>query len=97
MAYDPLEKETAYDLLEQRDPYLQLLDDELQSRMEHVVNELPRKCQSVFRMIREDGLSYKEVSKIMDISVKTIDAQMAIAVKRICTELNIKRFQKTRK
>jgi RNA polymerase sigma-70 factor (ECF subfamily) len=37
----------------------------------------------IFKLIREDGLRYKEVAEILNISVNTIDAQMAIAVKRI--------------
>ena len=35
----------------------------------------------------EDNLKYKEVSEILNISINTIDAQMAIAVKRIAATL----------
>jgi RNA polymerase sigma-70 factor (ECF subfamily) len=45
----------------------------------------------IFKLIREDGLKYKEVGDILNISVNTIDAQMAIAVKKICTALQIKK------
>ena len=44
----------------------------------------------IFKLIREDGLKYKEVAEILNISVNTIDVQMAIAVKKICTALHIK-------
>jgi RNA polymerase sigma-70 factor (ECF subfamily) len=44
----------------------------------------------IFRLIREDGLRYKEVADILNISVNTIDVQMAIAVKKICAALHIK-------
>ena len=37
----------------------------------------------IFKLVREDGLRYKEIAEILNISVNTIDAQMAIAVKRI--------------
>ncbi len=37
----------------------------------------------IFKLVREDGLKYKEISEILNISINTIDAQMAIAVKRI--------------
>jgi RNA polymerase sigma-70 factor (ECF subfamily) len=37
----------------------------------------------IFKLIREDGLRYKEVAEILNISINTIDAQMAIAVQRI--------------
>jgi RNA polymerase sigma-70 factor (ECF subfamily) len=49
----------------------------------NAVESLPPRCKMIFKLIREDGLRYKEVSEILNISVNTIDAQMAIAVKRI--------------
>ena len=45
----------------------------------------------IFKLIREDGLKYKEVAEILNISVNTIDVQMAIAVKKICTALHIRK------
>ena len=45
----------------------------------------------IFKLVREDGLKYKEVAQILNISVNTIDAQMAIAVKRICTALQLEK------
>jgi RNA polymerase sigma-70 factor (ECF subfamily) len=41
----------------------------------------------IFKLVREDGLRYKEVAEILNISVNTIDAQMAIAVRRIASAL----------
>lgn len=60
-----------------------LISRESMEQLSRAVNELPPKCRLVFRMIREEGLSYKEVAQVLNISVNTIDAQMAIAVKRI--------------
>ena len=47
----------------------------------------------IFKLIREDGIRYKEVAEILNISVNTIDAQMAIAVKRIAEAVR-KDFEK---
>jgi len=47
------------------------------------------------KLIREDGLKYKEVAEILNISVNTIDAQMAIAVKKLCTALKINKPRKS--
>ena len=49
----------------------------------------------IFKLILEDGLKYKEVAEILNISINTIDAQMAIAVKKICTALHIERPVRT--
>ena len=47
------------------------------------INELPPKCKLIFRLIKEDGLKYSEVASLLTISIKTVEAQMAIALKRI--------------
>ncbi|MCH5691038.1 hypothetical protein LWM68_46530 [Niabella sp. W65] len=47
------------------------------------MDELPPKCKIIFKLVREDGLKYKEAAEVLGVSEKTIDAQMVIAVKRI--------------
>ena len=71
------------------DPYELMITSEMMDRMHHAVETLPPRCKMIFKLIREDGLKYKEVSEILNISVNTIDVQMAIAVKKICTSLHI--------
>lgn len=68
-----------------------MITSEMMSRMQQAVESLPPRCKMIFKLVREDGLKYKEVSAILNISVNTIDAQMAIAVKKICESLNIQR------
>ena len=60
-------------------------------RKQKSIDELPPRCKMIFKLVREDGLKYKEVAQILNISVNTIDAQMAIAVKRICTALQLEK------
>ncbi len=54
------------------------------------INELPPKCKVIFKLIKEDGLKYAEVAQLLDISVKTVEAQMAIALRRIKTHSEFK-------
>jgi RNA polymerase sigma-70 factor (ECF subfamily) len=68
-----------------------LITAEMMQRMQRAIDALPPRCKMIFKLIREDGLKYKEVAEILNISVNTIDAQMAIAVKKICTSLQIKK------
>ena len=49
---------------------------------------LPTKCQMVFRLIKEERMTYKEVSNIMNISQNTIETHMRIALKKIRSELS---------
>ncbi|HEX6914237.1 MAG TPA: sigma-70 family RNA polymerase sigma factor, partial [Chitinophagaceae bacterium] len=72
-------------------PYDVLVTREMSGRMQQAIESLPPRCKMIFKLVREDGLQYKEVAGILNISVKTIDAQMAIAVKKICSALNITR------
>jgi len=77
------------------DPYDLMITSEMLGRMQEVIETLPPRCKMIFKLVREDGLRYKEVAEILNISVNTIDVQMAIAVKKICTALNIARPKRT--
>ena len=56
---------------------------ELTQKIMDEVNALPPKCKIIFKLIKEDGLKYQEVSELLDVSVKTVESQMAIALRRI--------------
>ena len=56
---------------------------ELGRKILAAVNQLPPKCKVIFKLIKEDGLKYSEVSQLLDVSVKTVESQMAIALRRI--------------
>lgn len=60
-----------------------LITTEIHQKIQKAVEALPPRCKMIFKLVREDGLRYKEIAEILNISVNTIDAQMAIAVKRI--------------
>ncbi|MGQ8335173.1 RNA polymerase sigma-70 factor [Sunxiuqinia sp. A32] len=66
-----------------------LIEGEMLDALNRIVNKLPSKCKIIFKLIREDGLNRNEVAKILDISVKTVDNQVAIAVKKIAEQLDI--------
>lgn len=73
------------------DPYELMITSEMLERMRRAVDTLPPRCKMIFKLIREDGLRYKEVADILNISVNTIDVQMAIAIRKICSVLHISR------
>jgi RNA polymerase sigma-70 factor (family 1) len=64
-------------------PDRQMITAELFNEIHEAVNALPPRCKMIFKLVREDGLKYKEVADILNISQNTVDAQMVIAVKRI--------------
>lgn len=67
-----------------------LLSREAVGKIMEAINELPPKCKLIFRLIKEDGLKYADVATLLNISVKTVEAQMAIAIKRIGKSHNFK-------
>lgn len=60
-----------------------LLNNELLRHLDNAVEALPPKCKLIYKLVKQEGLRYKEIASILNISVKTIDAQMAIASRRI--------------
>lgn len=56
---------------------------ELEEQIVRAINDLPPKCREIFLLSREEELSYKEIAAHLRISVKTVEAQMGIALKRL--------------
>jgi RNA polymerase sigma-70 factor (ECF subfamily) len=66
-----------------------MITAELFAKIQRAVEALPPRCKMIFKLVREDGLKYREVAEILNISVNTIDVQMAIAVKKISAALQV--------
>ena len=60
-----------------------LLNNEIKKRLEDTIEKLPPRCKLIYKLAKYDGLKLKEIADILNISVKTVDAQLAIAVKKI--------------
>ena len=57
-----------------------LEQSELFETYERLLSELPERCRLVYMMVKEDGCSYAEVAEELNISVKTVDAQVQKAL-----------------
>ncbi len=66
-----------------------LIEHEMLEALNDAVNQLPAKCKIIFKLMREDGLNRNEVAQILNVSVKTVDNQVIIAVRKIAEQLNI--------
>ena len=65
-----------------------LESQEMRELFNLAIDELPEKCRLIFLMIREEGLSTKEVAKILSIQESTVRVQMMIAVEKLIKRLN---------
>jgi len=65
------------------DPETLLVHAESAKKLALAIGGLPPRCKLIFKLIKEDGLKYKDVATLLDLSIKTVEAQLAIAMKRI--------------
>ncbi|MGS4347432.1 RNA polymerase sigma-70 factor [Myroides odoratus] len=72
--------------------YVSTIEDEIiQSEQEadlrqallQIIDKIPPKSRRIFEMSRVDGLKYHQIADILDLSVKTIESHMHIALKTI--------------
>ena len=60
---------------------------ELEERIRGVIAGLPGRCRVIFELNRFEGLSYGDIAKELDISVKTVENQMSKALKILREQL----------
>jgi RNA polymerase sigma-70 factor, ECF subfamily len=60
---------------------------ELGTYIENAITALPKQCQMIFRLSKELGLKYSEIAQLLNISVKTVEAQMTKAFKTLKASL----------
>lgn len=60
-----------------------LVNAETARQLQDAIAQLPARCKLIFKLIKEDGLKYKDVALLLNISVKTVETQLAIAMKKI--------------
>lgn len=60
---------------------------ELAERINRAVDNLPEKCREIFVLCRFEELKYAEIASRLNISVKTVEMQISIALKKLRSEL----------
>lgn len=64
------------------------ISDDILEQINKAIEQLPPKCKMVFTLAKVQGVKYKEISTILDISVKTINNHIANALVHISQSLN---------
>ncbi|MDP3432496.1 MAG: RNA polymerase sigma-70 factor [Bacteroidota bacterium] len=76
---DKSETEEMKDLMEEA---------ELADRINKAIQKLPEKCREIFVLCRFEELKYAEIAALLNISVKTVEMQISIALKKLRKELS---------
>jgi len=66
-----------------------LVSAEILELINEILQTLPPKCKMIFQLVKEENLKYKEVAEILDISLKTVENQVGIALKKISYAINL--------
>jgi RNA polymerase sigma-70 factor (ECF subfamily) len=60
---------------------------ELEAKLQYALSQLPDQCRAIFQLSRFGGLKYREIAEQLEISVKTVEAQVCKALKHLRNEL----------
>ena len=71
-----------------------LQDDQMHNKetlkfINEAIDHLPDKCREIFMLNRFEGLSYKEITEVLDISINTVKTQMTRALSSLRKALKI--------
>lgn len=64
-----------------------LITAEMIRRIQQAIHQLPPRCQLIFKLVKEDGLRHKEVAGLLNLSVKTVENQLALALRKLGTAI----------
>jgi RNA polymerase sigma-70 factor (ECF subfamily) len=92
--YVYLEESGGHELININDPGKELERRELMLKMDKAIEKLPRQCKIIFSLVKEEGLKYKDVAQILDISPRTVETQLVRALKKLDKVLTSYGFHK---
>jgi RNA polymerase sigma-70 factor, ECF subfamily len=61
------------------EPYI-LIEKELEDKIQEVMESLPAKCQTVFKLSRVEGLKNREIAELLGISIKAVEKHILKAM-----------------
>ncbi len=71
-------------------PGFEMESKEFAEQLKTAIEDLPEKSQTVFLMSRMDKHTYPEIANILEISVKTVEKRMSLALAELREKLKIK-------
>ncbi|WP_345955766.1 RNA polymerase sigma-70 factor [Mucilaginibacter sp. PAMB04168] len=87
--YVELDQSGKYELIDTADPQLIMEKKELFKKLDDTIESLPPQSRMVFKLIKDDGLKYKEVAQLLEISPKTVQNHLFSAISKLNKRLKI--------
>jgi len=76
-------------VIEIGDPEEICISADMTRRIQEAIAQLPPQCRIIFQLVKEEGMKYKEVADILDVSVLTVRNQVAIATRKMAVLLPV--------
>jgi len=75
----------------------QYISNETLHQIHEAIDTLPPKCKMAFSLAKINGLSYREIAEVMEVSEKTVNNHLVLALKKLSEVLNISKKQQKKK
>ena len=62
-------------------------EKDLHEQINEIVSRLPEKCRVIYKLSREEYLPHKEIAARLHISIKTVENQLTLALRRLRVSL----------
>lgn len=62
---------------------------EIKTAVDRAVDALPEQCRLIFTLSRREGMTYGQIARALEISVKTVETQMGRALKSLRSRLGV--------
>jgi len=61
--------------------------NDLKTKVDQIIGELPERQKEIFRLSRNEGLSHKEIAEKLGINTKTVEYHIGLAIKSVRLKL----------
>ena len=85
----PLSEIKDFDCVLERTPHDIMITSEIHRRINEAINSLPPRCKLIFTLVKENNLRYREVAELLGLSLKTVENQMGIALKKLSQTIQL--------
>jgi RNA polymerase sigma-70 factor (family 1) len=81
------EETDVFNFAAQNDSHTSLEMKEFQQQINKIIDNLPEKCQLIFKMSRNEGFKTLEIAKHLNLSPRTVETQISKAIKTLRSAL----------